>query len=174
MGSEPHTLWCLLLFVFPYLLPGLVPKQLFCSWPPKGWQGLPLSCITSTNPQYPHSLSFNPTLALFQRGPPGTVFSSLYHSFLDHPQPVVSFELSLLYHIWTSLRVDHPSHYSSCQRGAICFVSSNPINPQSSPPLAWSQAIIVNSLECFSLENKSSHFMPLSWFIDFPKAPSPK
>lgn len=86
----------LLAFGIPYLLPGLVPKQVFSPWPKKRWH---LSLFTSVTPQYPHSPSFNPTLELFQPGSPNTGFSYLNHIFLDHPQQVVVFELPLLYRI---------------------------------------------------------------------------
>lgn len=112
MASGPHILWCLLLFVFPYWLPGLTPKQVFCPWPPKGWKGLPLS-FPSTNPLYPHSLSFCPTLELFQPGSP--ILGSLVH--------ITSFWIihNLLFYVnylcciifGLALKVDYPSHHSS-------------------------------------------------------------
>lgn len=118
MESEPHTLWCLLLFVFLYLLPGLAPKQVFCPWPLKGGRGcsspslLPPTLNIHTVPaSTQHQNSFNLV-------PP--ILSSLVNSTSFWIIYDLLFYFNYLCYIifGLALKVYHPS---SCQGVAIFF-----------------------------------------------------
>lgn len=84
--SGAFFFFCLSIFT---TCPGTMP--MFYPSPPKGWQDLPFSFITSTSPQYLHSLSVNPASELFPPASPNTRFCSPYHIFLYIPQPIVLF-----------------------------------------------------------------------------------
>lgn len=127
------------------LVPFAFCLSIFTSWPGTQAGALPMTSkwmegralsLPSPSPLYPHSLSFNPILGLFQPGSP--ILGSLVHitTFWVSHNLLFYFNYFCCIIFGLALKVEYPSHHSSCQGVAICFVSYNPINPWTSPPLA--------------------------------------
>ena len=137
-------------FVSLYLLPVLAPCQCSTQVLQKGGRTCPSpSLLPPALSIYTASVSTQ-RQSSFHLLPP--ILGSVVHitSFCIFHNLLFYFNYLCCILFELAWQVDYPSHHSSCQ-GAAIFVSYNTITPWTSPPLAQSWAIIVNSLLCLSL-----------------------